>query len=231
MEFHYNVVPKAGNSGFSTRVGNPPDLTPEELIASVARETGLTADQVAAAGTALFRGVILAAADSRKVRNLFGLFTFLPRCGGSFTNVDFQPTADSLNVGINGNLTPDGLHLFTDGMTFVRDGVEGAKVPIIERVYDATTRGRDKCTPGGGFKIGGQAFWHFDDVPANVGVYLQPATGGSKVRVASYISWKDSEISGVWPAGLAGSQTLTVETTYANSGSVRNSTYTQALSA
>jgi len=227
MAFHYNVIPKP-SGGFSTRISYQPDLPEAQLVADVAAETGLTVEQVSKVSAALLRHIIVAGKDAQPVRNLFGLVTFLPRSGGSFANIDFQPSFDALNVGINGNLTPDGLALMADGITFERDGVDGVKTPSVERVYDATSRARNKCTPGGGFKIGGEDFFHFDEVPANVGVYLQPVAGGARVRVTSYISWKDSEISGVWPTGLTGTQTLIVETTY-EGGGIRSTTYTTPL--
>ena len=229
MAFHYNVIPSATGSGFSTRVVNQEDYTEAQLVADVAADTGLTPAQVTAAGTALLRRLILAGQNTRRTRNLFQLLTFLPRSGGTFASPDFQPSAQALNIGINGSLTPDGQALLEDGMTFVREGVLGQKTPLVERVYDASSRQRDTYTPGGGFKLGGHDFGHPDLTQPAVGVFLQPVAGGAPVRVPSYISWTDTEITGVWPAGSDGQQHLLVVTKYEAASSVRNTTYTNRL--
>jgi hypothetical protein len=201
MSFHYTVVPKASGAGVSTRVSYQEDYTEDQLVADVAAEQSLTPQQVTAVGTGLLQRIIAAARDTRRTRNLFDLITFLPTCGGSQDGPDFMPSPAAINVGINGNLTPDGQALFENGMTFQRDGVDGAKTPLIERVYDATARQRDQYTPGGGFKIGGNAFGPQPDVlnNAGVGIFLDPFVAGPKVRVNSYIDWSDTAITGRGP--------------------------------
>ncbi len=230
MAFHYTVISGPGGSGFSTRVANQEDYTEAQLVADVAADTGLTAAQVTAAGTALLHRLVLAGQNSRRTRNLFKLVTFLPRSGGVFDTPDFQPNAQAMNVGLNGNLTPDGQALFEEGITFVRDGIAGQKTPLVERVYDASSRQRNRCTPGGGFKLGGHDFGHPDLTQPAVGVFLQPVAGGAQVRVQSYIGWTDTEITGVWPAGLTGQQHILVVTKYDPASNARNTTYTNVLS-
>lgn len=57
--FHYNVVPSGQN--VSTRVAFQDDLKPDALVAQAAAASGLTAEQITTAGTAIFRQIIAAA--------------------------------------------------------------------------------------------------------------------------------------------------------------------------
>jgi hypothetical protein len=219
-DFHYDVVPSGAN--MSSRVSFQPELTQAELVTAVAAATGLTEDQVTAVGTSILTQLILAGKVSRRSLRLFNLFNFTPRCGGTHSDPDFQPTAANMNLAINCTLTRVGLAMMEDGITFQRDAVRGTKVPVIDRVYDGTTRALNRCTPGGAFRIYGRDNGPEPDATSLYGVFLAPVTGGgAAVRVASYSDWTDGEIMGSWPSGITGPQLLSIVTAYTTGGSIR----------
>ncbi|MCE9609235.1 MAG: hypothetical protein K8R23_03305 [Chthoniobacter sp.] len=222
--FHYNVIPKATASGVTTRVVFQDELTPAEIYAAAGTSTGLTPAQVEAATAAVFRQIITGARAGRRSRRVGGLFSFTPRSGGAFDSPDFEPSAKSLNVGINASLSPEGDALFEDSMTFVREGVLGEKLPEILRIYDATTRTLGAITQGGPFKISGHDFGP-EPAPGNTtcGIFLQPtAGGGPPIRIATFSEWGPSEIMGVWPLAVGVPPVLvSVTTCYEGSTDLR----------
>lgn len=226
--FHYNVVP-AGTK-VSTRVVFQEPMTQNELIALVVGETGLTSDQVTSAGTSILKQVILGAQKGRKSQRLFGLMTFTPRCGGVHADADFQPNVANMNLAVNATLSPGGIALLEGGISFTRDAVLGEKVPEIDRVYDGTTRGINRCTPGGAFRIGGRDFGFEPNGGTSLGVFLKPVAGGAAVRVVSYSDWTGTEIMGSWPAALTGAQNLSIVAQYSTGGSFRTGMYGTPLS-
>lgn len=218
--FHYNVVPSGAN--VSTRIAFQGDVAQSDLVAAAATSSGLTPEQVTAAGTAIFQQIIGAGKNSKKVRRLFNLFTFTPRCGGVHSDADFQPTPTNMNLSINLTLAPDGLALMEEDLSFQRDQVMGTKVPVIDRVYDANSRVLNKCTAGGAFRISGHDFGLEPGAGASsLGVFLTPVAGGAAVRVAGYSEWTETEIMGSWPSPLTGAQQLSIVTNYSIGGSNR----------
>jgi len=219
-QFHYNVIPKSAGTGFSTRIVLQDELTPAEIYTAAAASTGLTAAQVEAATTAVFTQIITGARSGRRSRQVGGLFSFVPHCGGSFPTQDFEPTVDSMNVGISGNLAPDGDALFHDGMSFHRDAVLGQKTPQILRVYDSTSRTLNFCTPGGPFKITGHDFGPEPAVgDTTCGIFIVNA--GGNIRIPAYSEWTPTEIMGAWPASVAPSFQILITTKYENSAVLR----------
>ena len=214
MAFHYNAVSKAGGRA-TTRISLQGQLTEETLVADAAAETGLTAAQITAAGTAIFRRIILGGGqEGKNILRLFNLMSFRPACGGDFPSIDFQPTPDGMNLAIRGSLSPAGQALFEEGLEFIRDESIGEKHAIIDRVYNATTRTTDHYTAGGGFKINGQDLGQPDLQSSTFGVFLEAVSNGTRVRLTSIIDWSDSEITGAWPAGITGAQRLVIVTQY-----------------
>ncbi len=227
--FHYNVIPSG--SGVSTRVALQEDLDSDTLLAQVAAQTGQTQAVVDTVGRALFAGILDAARASRTARRVCGLFTFKPSCGGKHADADFQPTVENMNLDVNLTLSPEGHAVFETGITFVRDAVLGDKVPAITRVYDATTRTLDRCTPGGAFRISGHDFGP-EPGPADttLGLFLAPVSGGgAALHVASYSHWTATEIMGAWPPGLTGAQRLSLVVRYTGGGASRTGIYSTNL--
>lgn len=223
MPFHYNAVSKP-NGQVTTRIAQQGSVGTAEIVTAAAAESGLTAAQVTAAGSAIFRQIILTARESKNALRIFDLFSFRPTCGGEFPDLDFQPTPEAMNLAIRGSVAPAGQALFETGLDFVRDDTVGQKVPIIDRVYNATTNSTDHCTPGGGFKINGQDLGRPDLASSEFGVFLQPVAGGASVRCPSIIDWTENEITGVWASGVTGAQKLIIVTQY-SFGSPRTTTY------
>lgn len=208
--FHFNVMPKAGGVGNTTRVVNQEELLTPELVASTktalaARGITLTAEQITAVGEELAKVRIAALAQGRPVRRAFGFFTDEPTCGGSHDSPDFTPTVDNMNAGVRGRLSPAGQELFDSLVSFQRDGVKGEKVPMLTRVYDGATKLLDRVTLGGPFRISGpEDFGPEPDGPATtLGIFLK-RTGGTSVRIGMFSKWTDSEIFGSWPAAISG---------------------------
>lgn len=225
---HFDVIPKSRGEGFSTRIAFQDDLSPEVIIAEVAAETGQTVAQVAAVGTGILRRVIIAGRRGRRVRRLFALLSFTPRCGGSFTTVDFLPTVENMNLAINAALSPEGEALFHEGITFERDRVLGEKTPEVLRAYDATSRTINTLTPGGAFKVSGRDFGPEPAVGSTTtGLFVRSTGGGNALtRIVSYSEWTPTEILGAWPAGgLSGDQQLVVVTKYEGSSDLRTFIY------
>lgn len=215
MAFHYNAVSKAGGRA-TTRISIQGQFTEQQLVTNVATETGFPAAQVTTIGTAILRQIILGAGqESKNLLRLFELMSFRPTCGGDFPNIEFQPTADAMNLAIRGSLSPAGQTLFEAGLEFIRDDSIGEKHAIIDRVYNATTKTTDHYTAGGGFKINGQDLGQPDLASSEFGVFLEAVANGNRVKVTSIIDWTDGEITGAWPAGITGAQRLVVVTQYA----------------
>ncbi len=230
--FHYNVIPKTTTAGVTTRIVFQDELTPAEIYAAAATESGLTAAQVEAATTAAFRQIIIGARRGQRARRVGSYFSFTPRCGGGFPTADFEPTVENMNLAINAALSPDGDSLFVDGLTFQRDGILGQKLPEILRVYDALTRTLDAFTPGNPFKISGH---DFGPEPAlgntTCGLFLQTVgTTNPPTRIPAYSDWTPSEITGAWPASLSGDQRLTITTSYEGSTDLRTFIWPTILS-
>jgi hypothetical protein len=215
MAFHYNAVSKTGGRA-TTRISLQGQVTEQEIVAAASAESGLTAAQITAAGTAIFRQIIqLAGKESKQALRIFDLMSFRPTCGGDFPSIDFQPTAEGMNLAIRGSLSPAGQALFEDGLDFVRDESIGEKHAIIDRVYNATTKTTDHYTAGGGFKINGQDLGQPDLASSTFGLFLEAVSTGARIKLASIIDWTDGEITGAWPAGVTGAQRLVVVTQYA----------------
>lgn len=208
--FHFNVVPKAGGSGNTTRVVTQEEMLTAELVAKTkdaltARGLTLTEEQITAVGEELAKVRIAALAQGRPVRRAFGYFTDEPTCGGVHESPDFTPTVDNMNAGVRGRLAPAGQELFDSQVVFERDGVKGDKVPMLNRVYDGATRQLDRITLGGPFRISGPDDFGPEPSPAasTLGVFLE-RTGGTPVRIGVFSRWTDSEIFGSWPAAISG---------------------------
>ncbi len=208
--FHFNVVPKAGGTGNTTRVINQEELLTPELVASTktaldALGITLSEEQINAVGEESAKVRIAALAQGRPVRRAFGFFTDEPTCGGAHDDPDFTPTVDNMNAGVRGRLSPAGQDLFDSVVSFQRDGVKGEKVPMLTRVYDGATKLLDRVTLGGPFRISGpEDFGPEPDGPATtLGIFLH-RTGGTPVRVGMFSKWTDSEIFGSWPAAISG---------------------------
>jgi hypothetical protein len=219
-QFHYNVVPKTTGTGVSTRIVLQDELTPAEIYTAAAASTGLTAVQVEAATAAVFTQIITAARSGRRARRVGGLFSFTPRCGGSFPSEDFEPTVENMNLAINAALAPEGDALFHDGISFHRDAVMGQKTPEIIRVYDSTSRLLNFCTPGGPFKISGHDFGPEPAVGnTTCGIFIVNAAGN--VRIPAYSEWTPTEIMGAWPVAVPPSFQILVTTCYEGSTTTR----------
>src|SRR5437879_3765932 len=76
----------------------------------------------------------------------------------------------------------------------------------ILHVRDLPGKDEDRCTPGGEFCIAGKGFGDWDEVPLDLGVWLNASGGGGLVRVQHYTSWSDDCITGYWPSELRGPQ-------------------------
>jgi hypothetical protein len=81
--FHFNVVPKAGGTGNTTRVVNQEELLTPELVTKTkgaleARGITLSEEQINAVGEELAKVRIAALAQGRPVRRAFGFFTDEP---------------------------------------------------------------------------------------------------------------------------------------------------------
>jgi hypothetical protein len=209
-KFHFNVIPKPGGSGNTTRIVLQEELGTAGLVAAVqagltARGVTATAEQITATGEEIAKASIAALAQGRPVRRAFGYFTYEPSCGGVFDSPDFLPTVDNMNAGVRGRLAPDGQALFDGQITFERDGVKGEKVPMISRIYDGATRQLDRITLGGPFRINGPEDFGPEPSPAatTLGIFLA-RTGGAPVRIGMFSKWTDSEIFGSWPAAIPG---------------------------
>ncbi len=211
--FHFNVVPKAGGNGNTTRVVTQDELLTPELVTSTqtalaARGITLTAEQITAVGEECAKVRIAALAQGRPVRRAFGFFTDEPTCGGSHADPDFTPTVENMNAGVRGRLAPAGQELFDSLVTFQRDGVKGDKVPTVTRVYNGTTRDTDQITLGGPFRISGPGDFGPEPgmVGSTLGIFLE-RTGGTPVRIGAFSDWTGSEIRGAWPAAISGTGT------------------------
>lgn len=208
--FHFNVIPKAGGIGNTTRVVFQEEMLTPELVsltkaALAARGFTFSDEQLIAAGEEIAKVSITALTKSRPVRLAFGYFTHEPSCGGVHADPDFTPTVDNMNAGSRGRLAPDGQALFDSIVTFHRDGVKGDKVPTVTRVYDGATRTVDQITLGGPFRLSGPD--DFGPQPGMgatlLGIFLE-RSGGTPVHIDAFSDWTESEIRSAWPAAISG---------------------------
>ena len=229
MAFHYNAVSKVGGK-VATRISLQGSVSTQEVVTDAVAECGLTEAQINTAGPAIFRAIIRKAGKQGKnALRIFDLLSFRPTCGGEFPDLNFQPTAEAMNLSLRGSLAPAGQSLMEEGLEFIRDESIGEKQATIERVYNATSKATDRYTAGGGFKINGQDLGRPDLQSSQFGLFLEAVTGGARTRCSSIIDWTEGEITGAWPAGVTGAQRLVV--TQYDFGSPRTSIYGTTLTA
>ena len=228
--FHYFLRPNQSNPGtWSARADYQEDYTQAQLVADVVADLAaagitLTPAQVAAAGEAMLRRILGAARVTRKTRNLFGMGDFSPTAGGVVSDINTPPTPGLLNIDLRWTFNEPGYTLYTTGMTFQREAVEGIRSPDIAAVQRFTDDLPDKYTAGAGFVITGTEFGRKPPLATNtnVGVFAIPQAGGTAVRVTAYSGWTNTKIGGTWPAALTGNHFVRVCTIYQGGTEVRS---------
>ena len=227
MAFHYKVGPGA-NGALTTRPSLQGTKTTDEFIQILMQRTG----QSQAAATALLQAAcetfIDLAKDTYRVEPLFGLLALTPTSGGSAETDAFTGTLDNIHAGFSIFMGKEGNLRFAHNFTATRDGEQGYKTAIVDRVTNKATGSPDSYTPQKGLLIEGSGL-RVNAADAETGVFLRAATGGGVVRVAQgdYLVNDPSKLLVLMPAGLTGDQTLIIKTHVIRS--LRTFTYSTPL--
>ena len=227
MAFHYNVGPGA-NGALTTRPSLQGTKSTEEFVQIVMQRSG----QSQAATTAVLQSacetLIDLAKDTYRVEPLFGLLALTPTSGGSEETDAFTGTLDNIHAGLSIYMGKEGNLRFAHNFTSVRDGEQGYKTAIVDRVTNKASGSPDSYTPLKGLLIEGEGL-RIDVTKPTAGVFLQPEAGGPALRVANgdYLVNDPSKLLVLPPAGLTGNQILIIKTMVRQS--LRTFTYGQAL--
>ena len=222
--FKYNVAPKAAG-GFTTRAVRGTAASQAVLLAAIAAETGVTAQQAENVIKAFFQKVLACAAGCDWSPEMFGLINFRPTSGGSSPAPDGFHSADDINADVSISFTAETIRQWRATLALESMGEVGKVTPVVDAVIRQSDGQPDKYTAGGLIQVRGDHM-DFDRTDVTQGVFFKPGAG-AEVRATEYGAVEPQSVIVLVPAALSGALTVRVAT-YIN-GSVRSYTYTNPL--
>ena len=162
---------------------------------------------------------------SRPVRNLLGLLSIQPTCGGSADSPDGFHNARDINANLSLVITKEKIDAWQQTLTLEHMGEVGKVTPVIDSMINQATGALNLYTAGNLMQVRGDNL-KFNRTDALQGIFLTNSAG-VEVHCTVYADIEPQSFTFLVPAGTTGPQTVRIAAHL--NGSLRSYTYSAPI--